>query len=214
MPTLDTFIFDVDGTLIDPRVGLTASMRYAFEKIGQPYSPEYDRGFFIGPAIGETLRELLPTDALAAQALSHYRDHFGTEGFAMCRVYDGIPELLARLAVNGRTLFVATARSQRFSDLLMSHFGLAPHFHTMYGTGMNGEFYDKAELVQHIVRTHALPAERTAIIGDRRYDIEAGHASGIHTIGVTYGYGTHDELMQAGAHRIAHSVAELAMVLS
>ncbi len=181
------------------------------EKMGLPL-PEYDElRSFIGPPLMESFMRVGHLDEEAAtRAVALYRERFAVTGWKENAVYRGIPALLKELKRRGAYIAVATSKPGTYSGRILEHFGLAPYVDQLEAITLTNHHADKAELVRR-----ALPARftRACMVGDRAYDMEGAVANQIDGVGVTYGYGTYEELEKAGAYAIAASVEELALIL-
>jgi len=207
----DTVLFDLDGTLTRSEEGITNSARYALEKMGFPVPPEEDLRRFIGPPLYASFRDLCGmNDEQSKLAVSFYRERYVATGLYENSVYVGIRSILQRLKKAGVWLAVATGKPQGPTERILTHFGLAKFFNAVAGIEENDTTADKEQLIQR-----ALPKKYTnaVMVGDRRFDVEGAKAVGIGSIGVTYGYGSRDELEAAGANRIVTSVQELEALL-
>jgi phosphoglycolate phosphatase len=207
MPAL---LFDLDGTLTDPKPGITRSIAHALECMGRDSPPLDELAFAIGPPLRRSLARLLGDDspALVEQALAHYRERFGEIGLFENEVYPGIAETLAQLRGEGMALFVATSKPRIYAARIVEHFGLAVHFDAVHGCELDGTREDKRHLLAHLVRVHGI--DRAMMIGDRGADMVAARHHGLHALGVTYGYGSADELLAAGAQQLAASPTDIA----
>lgn len=189
-------LFDLDGTLTDPKTGITRCIQHALTMLGRdaPHADELE--WCIGPPLRQSFARLLDStdEGLVTQALLLYRERFAETGLYENRVYEGIPEVLSALRRQGYRLFLATAKPRVFAERILEHFDLADFFETIHGSDLNGQLTDKPSLVRHILATEGLPPDRTMIIGDRKYDIIGGKANGLQTGAVTYGYGSREEL--------------------
>jgi phosphoglycolate phosphatase len=206
-----SLLFDLDGTLTDPREGIVGSLRYALAELGLPAPSDDELSSFIGPPLHDSLRRLLGAERANSlpRALELYRERFGTVGMFENRVYPGIAEALAALGDAGWRLWVVTSKPSVFAAPILRHFDLTRHFAGVYGAELSGERSNKSELIAHFLRTEGVPAERTTMIGDRRHDIAGARANGIRAFGVLWGYGTLDELIDAGADALYENVADL-----
>lgn len=158
---------------------------------------------------------LLETDSenMAAAALTHYRQRFGTLGLFENTVYDGIPEALASLKASGHTLFVATAKPRVFAVRIIDFFGLGPLFKAIYGSELDGTRSTKSDLIAYLLKKEAIPASETVMIGDRSYDMAGARRNGVPACGVLWGYGTRTELEGAGARCCFKEPGELSVRL-
>lgn len=203
-----TLIFDLDGTLTDPREGIIGCLRHALHDIGAEIPSAAALEQCIGPPLRDALASLLGDDATAERALAVFRERYGRTGLFENALYPGLEQALETLAPIAPAMFIATSKPQEFADRIADHFGLRRFFRAIYGCGMNGELSDKADLIRHLMtRENVIDA---VMIGDRRHDIIAAHANGIRAVGVTWGFGSLDELREAGADAICTSFAALA----
>ena len=206
-----TILFDLDGTLTRSEEGITRSVLYAAERMGFSGYTREQVMRFIGPPLHHSFREVMGmTPEQADQAIVYYRERFSTVGWAENEVYEGIPHLLRSLRMNGARIAMATAKPQVFAERIAKKFGFAPYLDALVGPNLAKKDASKADIVRSAMEALGGPF---VMVGDRCFDVEGGRANGVDTIGVTYGYGTEQELRQAGATHIAHSVAELAELL-
>lgn len=197
---IKNILIDLDGTLTDPKVGITTSARYGLEKIGHPISDEINIDWIIGPPLKASLGKILNVEAdhvLAEQALMGYRERFAVKGLYENHVFEGVAETLAELKRRGYRLFVATAKPTVYAKQILEHFDLAQYFTDIYGSELNGERTNKAELIQYILEQQKLQADQCLMVGDREHDIFGARQNGIDTIAVNYGYGSQEELALA-----------------
>jgi len=194
---IKNILIDLDGTLTDPKVGITTSARYGLEKIGHPISDEINIDWIIGPPLKASLAKILNVEAdhvLAEQALMGYRERFAVKGLYENHVFEGVAETLAELKRRGYRLFVATAKPTVYAKQILEHFDLAQYFTDVYGSELNGDRTNKAELIQYILAQQQLQADQCMMVGDREHDIFGARHNGIETIAVSYGYGSQEEL--------------------
>ena len=198
---------DLDGTLTDPYEGISNCIGYALERLGQakPAGDELRR--FIGPPLLETFEELLGQD-LAPRALEYYRERFGDIGWRENAVYPGVRGALGVITEAGHRCFVATTKPHVFARRIVEHFELAAYFTEVYGSELDGTRTDKTELLRFAQRGLSEPKE-SVMIGDRYHDVVGARNNGFRAIGVTWGYGTADELRGAGADCLAASPEQL-----
>lgn len=206
-----TILFDLDGTLTDPAEGIIGSILHALEmlEVARP-EPAALRACIGPPLRGSFARLLNSCDAARIEhAVAHYRDRFATKGIFENKVYDGIPEALEALRAGGARLYVATSKPQVYAERIIAHFGLDRYFEKVYGAALDGSLDDKRELVRIIIEQEGLDPSRTWMVGDRSHDIVAACANGVTGVGVLYGYGTRDELIDAGASLVIETPGEL-----
>jgi phosphoglycolate phosphatase len=208
-------LFDLDGTLTDPAVGIVRSIQYAFERMEQPVPPTDSLLHWIGPPLRDSFALALGGDrVLAEQAVILYRERYGTVGLFENEVYSGIPALLAELNATGSRLFLATSKPQPYAERILEHFNLARHFAAVGGATLDGRIGTKAEVIGELL-PRLTPAERAAcvMVGDREHDVHGAQFHGMSCIGVGYGYGSEAELTAAGAAAVVASVGELGRAL-
>ena len=195
-------LLDLDGTLTDPRVGIVRCIQHALRRLARACpSDEVLAAACIGPPLRRTFSTLLATsdrDAIE-QAMTLYRERFTEVGLFENEVYDGIPAALGELARRGHSMFVATSKPAVFSERIVRRFDLARHFAGVYGPSLEGRLDDKAELLAHLLEAARLSHGSAVMIGDRAGDITAARANGVRSIGVLWGYGSREELLDAGA---------------
>lgn len=206
-----TILFDLDGTLTRSEKGITRSALYACEKMGFTGHNEEEFKVFIGPPLFESFQKVCGmTPEQAHEAIALYRERFGVVGWAENEVYTGIAPLLRSLKKNGCKIAITTAKPQDFAEKIAKKFGFAPYLDALIGPDWSNTHASKAWIVKKAMdQLGGVPV----MIGDRCYDVEGGRENGIDTIGVCYGYGTREELEQAGATHIAETVEELTEIL-
>lgn len=213
--TYTHLLFDLDGTLTDPAEGITRSVQYALRHFGIEVDDPHSLTPFIGPPLAESFREFYGfDDERIPEAIRVMREYFGSRGWHENRLYEGMPQLLGRLRTAGYTLAVATSKPVVFARRILDHFDLARHFAFTGGAELDGRRQAKAEVIAHVLRElHVADAASCLMIGDRRHDIAGAAAVGMDSCGVLWGYGSREELAEAGATRIAADLGELERLL-
>ncbi|HEX9035918.1 MAG TPA: HAD hydrolase-like protein [Ktedonobacterales bacterium] len=213
--TYGVILFDLDGTLTDPKSGITRSVRYALEHIGVT-APDLDAlTCFIGPPLRQSFTRYYGFDAeQAQQAVAFYREYFSDQGIYENAVYPGIAGLLARLMRGGCQLAVATSKPEVYARRILEHFALDGYIAQIEGSNLDLTRSDKAEIIAEVLAAYP-GVDRSAIVmvGDREHDVLGARANQIDAIGVTYGYGSLAELRAAGATAFAASVDALSLLL-
>jgi phosphoglycolate phosphatase len=209
--TRTALLFDLDGTLTDPFVGITRSVQYAMEKLGQPIPLADDLRWCIGPPLKVGFARLLDTndETLTDEAVRLYRERYATIGKFENSLIDGIPDILSTLSAEGHFLSVATSKLKTYAGDIIDHFQLRRYFRALHGSELDGRNAIKRDLVRHILETERIEPANTIMIGDREHDIAGARANGVPAIGVLWGYGDRTELEQAGARLIATRPSEL-----
>ena len=199
---MSAVLFDLDGTLTDPREGITRSIAHALERMDVEPPPLDELTFAIGPPLRASLARLLGTDAreVVERALAHYRERFADVGLFENAPYAGIADALADIGASGAALYVTTSKPEVYARRIVDHFGLRAHFRAVHGCELDGTREDKRDLLAHVIDLHALDPASTAMVGDRGVDMAAARLHGTRAIGALWGYGGAKELNDAGAH--------------
>jgi phosphoglycolate phosphatase len=197
-------------------VGITRSVRHALAALGRKEPAPAVLRASIGPPLRETFAGMLDTKdtALVERAVSLYRERYSTVGLFENEVYAGVPELLKRLRSAGHRMWVVTSKPHVFARRILAHFALLDFFEGVYGCELDGAFSDKAELVAHVLAAETLTPAETWMIGDRMHDVRAACRSGVRAVGVLWGYGSEEELREAGAERLAPKPDALAAIVT
>ena len=212
---LSDILFDLDGTLADPKEGITRCIQFSLGQLGLE-SPGADQlTWCIGPPLRGSLSRLLHSadDTLLDQALSYYRNRFSETGIYENALYPGITHALRRIRRVGFRIFLATSKPRVYAERILDHFDLTPFFQAIHGSELDGRLSDKGELVAHILDSEMLDPKVTLIVGDRFHDIIAGKKNGIMTAAVTYGYGSREEITASEPDLIFESPSDLAAFL-
>ncbi len=203
-------LFDLDGTLTDPRLGITRSIQFALAKLGID-EPDITRlEHFIGPPLLQAFMQFYDMDeARAWEAVGFYRERFRVTGLYENEVFDGIAELLETLGGQGRRLYIATSKPWEFAREIARHFDFARHFIVIHGSELDGTRTDKVELIAHLLAEEKLDPAHTLMIGDRKHDMIGGIRNGLDVAAVGYGFGSHEELTAENPTYHFATVAEL-----
>ena len=216
MKSYSTILFDLDGTLSDSSQGIINSIIYALKKYDVK---DYDMPLlrkFLGPPLHESFEKFMGFDKeKSLQAVKLYREYFSSKGLFENEIYVGVSDLLQNLKENGKALIVATSKPQLFTDRIMEHFNLAKYFDFIAGSNMDTTRSKKAEVIEYALSECNIKDKcKVVMIGDRAEDMIGAQTVGVDSIGVEYGYGTFDELKNAGATYIVKTVGELKDLLS
>ena len=202
-------LVDLDGTLLDPKPGILGSIQYALRRLGEPEPPIDDLAWAIGPPLRTTFPRLLG-GGRTEDAVALYRENYRNGAMYDAVVYPGIPQALDALTAAGCQLIVATAKPHLFARPILEHFDLARHFMAIHGPELDGTNDSKADLIAHIVDRERVTSDAAIMIGDREHDVIAAARNGMRTVGVTWGYGSVDELTAAGAASLCAAPLDLA----
>ena len=208
-------LFDLDGTLTDPMQGITRSVQYALRHFGIEVTDLSTLCPFIGPPLKDSFREFYGMDdARAEEAIALTREYFAPKGIFENELYAGIPQLLEALRQGGARIAMATSKPAPFARRIAEHFAIDRYFDLIEGSTLDGTRTTKSEVLRLAIEGLGVTDPAQAVmVGDRRFDIEGAAATGIESIGVLYGYGSREELEQAGATHIVADVGELGRLL-
>lgn len=207
-------LFDLDGTLTDPKEGICTCVQYALASFGIE-EPDLDKlEPFIGPPLKDSFMNFYHMDeAQAEAAIEKYRERFRDTGIFENKLYEGIPEMLRVLNARGMCLAVASSKPTVFVRRILEHFKIEKYFRTVVGSELDGTRTEKAQVVSEALRQlfgdKPVDKDQVYMIGDRRFDVEGAHALGLEAVAVSYGYGKMEELKEARADYIVRSVEEL-----
>jgi len=209
-------LFDLDGTLTDPKPGITECIRHALRRLGRTPPHPDELLWCIGPPLTGNFARLLGTEdsALIASAVALYRERFATVGLYENALYPGIPEALTRVRAAGWATYVATSKPHVFARRIVEHFGLADSFDAVYGSELDGTRVDKGDLIAYAIGEEKLTPARAVMVGDREHDVIGARRCGMRVIGVSYGYGAEAELRAHGADLIAPSPDSIPSLLA
>jgi len=209
----DVFFFDLDGTLIDSAVGITRCVAYALEKMQQPVPPEAALRKWIGPSLRTSFGPLFNDVQRVEQAVELYRERFEVLGWQEHDIYAGIGDVVQGLHTAGHRLAVVTAKNEPHAQRIIEHLPFGGCFEDVIGATPDGSRSDKPQLIAEALQRLSLAPAQCWMIGDRRMDIEGARHHGMRNVGVLWGFGGREELLAAGAGRLAETPDELAAVL-
>ena len=207
----DTILFDLDGTLTDPAEGITNSVIYALKKMGIAPPERKELLKFIGPPLAQSFEKYFNLSyEQSLKAVDIYREYFAPKGLFENTLFDGVPEMLKSLKKDGNKIVLATSKPTVFANKILKHFNLYDFFDLTVGSNLDGSLTNKAEVITvALERLGNIKKDRAVMVGDRSHDVIGGIKNGLFTVGVTFGYGSEEELKAAGASHIVNSVKEL-----
>ena len=207
-----TILFDLDGTLTDSGEGIINCAILALEHFGLPIPDREEMRTFVGPPLHESfIRHGVPADK-TDEAIRVYRSRYIPIGAYENTPYPGVEELLKALKAQGHTLYVATSKPEGMSVRILEHFGLAHYFDRICGASMDTSSSTKEDVIAYLLELSGRD-ENILMVGDTKFDVIGAAAHGIPTIGVSWGYGKVEEMVEAGAKAIAWSMDELLSLL-
>lgn len=214
-------LFDLDGTLTDPRIGITKSVQHALKYFDIEETDLSKLEPFIGPPLKDSFMEFYGfNEKQALEAVEAYREYFRPKGVLENRIIEGIPQMLQRLYKNGQKLAVASSKPIGFVHQILQHFGIEQYFDVIVGSELDGTRGTKEEVVKEALRRLDIlklsDADRKvccAMVGDRKFDLQGAKAFGLTGVGVRFGFAGKGELEAEGADYIVETVEELSDLL-
>lgn len=214
-------LFDLDGTLTDPREGITKSVQYALKHFGIDEPDIQKLEFFIGPPLRDSfMKAYHMSGEQAEEAVAVYRERFSPIGIFENQIFEGIPEMLRTLQGRGVKLAVASSKPTVFVQQILDHFRIGQYFTVVVGSELDGRRDSKEEVVEEALRqlgilemTPAEKKESCAMVGDRKFDIQGAKAYGLTGVGVRFGFAKEGELEAEGADYVVDTVAQLQKLL-
>lgn len=208
-------LFDLDGTITDPKIGITKSVAYALRHFKIEIEDLSCLIKFIGPPLRNSFMEYYDfSQEDAEMAVQKYREYFGTTGLYENTVYTGMEDLLKNLNNQGLKLILATSKPTEYAVKILEHFDLLKYFSYVAGSELNGDRSIKSEIINFALEKNNIKDKsRVIMIGDREHDILGAKEVGISSIGVLFGYGSRHELEKAGADLIAETVKDINIML-
>ena len=213
-------LFDLDGTLIDSKLGILKGVQYALTQLGLPleWGSESEISPLIGPPIFQLfkfcLRHHASDERLIHKAVQYFREYYKEQGLHECVPYAGILELLILLQKQGKILAVATSKPTVYAEIILKNLKLADYFKNVVGSNLDLTRADKQEIINLVLKNLAIKASREAImVGDQYHDVVGAHANGMASIWVRYGYGKQEDLHSYHPNFIVDSVSQLAEIL-
>ncbi len=212
---LKNVLFDLDGTLTDPTEGIIRSMRYALDRLGRPQLEESELLGFIGVSIHPTFVKLLNSDeeGLIEEGIRFFRERQSEVGLFENKTYPGIIELLELLRESSYELYIVTNKPRIYTSRILKHFSLEQFFSGVFAPELDDYNPSKTKLIESALNNLNMEPNETVMIGDRKEDIIAGKTNGTVTTGVTYGYGSEEEIKDAAPDYICSSPREVQQVI-
>jgi phosphoglycolate phosphatase len=209
-----TILFDLDGTLTDPKMGITKSVQYALKKHNIEIENLDQLEKFIGPPLVNSFMDFYGfTETQSIEAVLYYREYFTNGGIFENEIYAGIPELLSSLRSENYNLAVATSKPTVYAKQIADYFHLTQYFDCIVGSHLDNTRTNKNEVIEHVISELNCDYKNTIMIGDRKHDIIGARQNDIDSIGVLYGYGSYEEIRRENPEFIAENVADLSKIL-
>lgn len=207
--------FDLDGTITDSREGIINGFVYALKYYGIEVEDRKYLEKFIGPSLLDTFKNEYKFDEeQAILAVAKYREYYSEKGLKENKLYDGIKDLIIELTNNNKNVVLATAKPTVYTNEILEIHGIKQYFKFISGATLDGSRVKKADIIKYALENlKPINLEECIMVGDRTYDIAGAKENNMKSIGVTYGFGSEQELKSAGANYIAHSIEELKNII-
>ncbi|MCI6676220.1 MAG: HAD family hydrolase [Clostridiales bacterium] len=204
-------LFDLDGTLTDPMVGITKSVQYALKKFGIEVEDHKTLTAFIGPPLRDSFCDYYGfSKEQATMAIEYYREYYKPTGIFENELYEGIDQMLAQLKKHGYVIALATSKPEVFAEKILEYFNIKQYFDCIAGSDLAETRVKKDEVIRYALNELAVEKEaEVTMVGDRCYDVKGAYQCKIHSVAVTYGYGSVEELKAASPNVIVDSVEAL-----
>ena len=216
MQQFSHIIFDLDGTLTDNTSGIINSLKYALDRMQIKNYPDDNLDRFIGPPLQWGFSELFGLNEKNTKlAVEHFREYYSQNGWHQNEPYDGVSELLAELDQQGKRLYIATSKLEKYARQIVEHFEFDKYITALKGADYNGKKAEKTTIITDLMNSQGImPSESVVMVGDTLFDINGGKENEISTVAVAYGFGKTDELQQAEPNYFVEDVDELYEILS
>lgn len=212
---VNTVLFDLDGTITDSGPGIVNSVAYTLDKYGFPYENKKDLEIFVGPPLAKQFEIFMGcSEEESIRAVDVYREYYSDKGIFENSVYDGIIPMLKRLKDKGYKVLMATSKPERMAKIIADHFDIEQYFDFIGGAHMDGRRTDKKEVIEYVLKNGGVEdTDSVIMVGDRKYDVIGAHELNIKCIGVLFGYGSKEELVEAEADYLAEVPMEIADII-
>lgn len=211
MESLSYVFFDLDGTVTDPKEGITKSIQFSLRKFGIEVTDLDSLCPLIGPPLSQSYENFFCfSHEQALEAVDEYRVYYKDRGIFECYLYDGIKELVKDLHESGVKVVLATSKPEGYATQILEHFDILKYFDVVAGSTMDGSRVEKADVIRHAIsKLDGFNTEEAVMIGDRKFDYNGASECGIPCILIGYGYGKMQELIDCNPFAIINTVEEL-----
>ncbi len=208
-----TIIFDLDGTLTDSGAGIINCAKFTLEYFNLPIPSPEELRTIVGPPLVDSFIKFGVDPKDADRAVEVYRSRYIPIGMYENAPYPGIPELLQQLKNQGHRLCIATCKPEQMAAEILTHFGLAQYFDHICGASTDRTRNTKEAVIAHLLQ-QAAPQGQLVMVGDTHIDVLGAAYHKIPAIGVAWGYGSVEAMVEAGAAAIARDTQDLLELLN
>lgn len=207
----DTILFDLDGTLTNPYMGITNGLMYAMEKMGRYCPPREELVCFIGPPLYDSFRrEFGMSEDEILEGIRLYREYYDAKGLYENELIDGARELLAVLKGMGRRVCLATSKPRASAEAILAHFGLTEYFDYIGAAKPDGSIRHKVDVIRLVLERTGANVNSCLMVGDTKYDIEGAHETGMKCAAVLVGFGSREDFREYKADFVAEKLIDIA----
>lgn len=208
-------LFDLDGTLTDPKEGITKAVRYTLNHYGIQVEDLDSLCPFIGPPLTDSFKRFYNfSPEQAREAVLVYREYYQDKGWKENLEFQGVKEMLGRLRAAGKQLMVATSKPESIARQVLEYFGMDSYFELIGGADADGIRERKGDVIRYVLERAGLGTDQETIariimVGDREHDVLGAGELGMDCVGVLYGYGSREEFQACRAFAVVETVEEL-----
>lgn len=208
-------IFDLDGTLTDSFEGIKNSILYALRGLGITEDDPEELISFVGPPLIDSMKNRYDMNSsMANEAVRLYREYFSEKGVYENRLYDGVKDLLERLSQDGKSIYLATSKPDRYVKIILKHFKIDSYFDGISAANIEKNILHKTDVLEELFRNYPeIYKSVSVMVGDRKYDLSAANHHGIIAIGVSWGFGSREELLEEDPFLIVDTFDELILAI-
>ena len=203
-------LLDLDGTVTNPKEGITRSVAYAFDHFSIPYKSLDSLCSFIGPPLEVSFMEYGLSKADAQIAMAKFREYYADKGIFECELFEGIPDLLKTLKQHDKKIFLATSKVLKFANIVLDHFNITEYFDFISGSELDGTRVIKGEVIAYALeQTQTKVSPSIVMVGDRKHDIIGAKSQNLCSVGILYGFGSEEEFKKENADYIIDTIDNL-----
>jgi len=203
-------LLDLDGTITNPKEGITRAVAYALDSFSMPYKSLDSLCSFIGPPLDTSFMEFGLSKSDTQIAIAKFREYYADKGIFECELFEGIPDLLKTLKQDGKKIFLATSKALFFAKIVLEHYNITEYFDFISGSELDGTRVIKGEVIAYALeQTNTTVTSSVVMVGDRRHDIIGAKSQKLCSVGILYGFGSKEELEAENADYLIDTIENL-----
>ena len=208
-------LFDLDGTLIEPKEGITKCVAYALNKFGIKVKNLDDLTVFIGPPLIDSFMKYYNMSLDDAKlAVKFYRERFQVNGILECELYKNVEETLKKLKKENKILLIATSKPEDFTNSILKRLDIYKYFDLIVGATLDGSRGEKSGVIKYALdQINIIDLSEVIMVGDRMFDIFGAKKNNIDSIGVSYGYAIDNELFESNPTFIVNDIEDIINII-